>query len=107
MLAGYIYNSLLTGWPYFLQMIGDAEIATQFVQGKLQASVTTVTAPGNAYFLAKAISEILPGIGVTAPAVERYIRQARRKLAVVQPRKHVPNEVDASATVPRAPPPCD
>jgi hypothetical protein len=61
-LAGYIYNSLLTGRPYFLQMIEDAEIATRFVQGKLQASVTTVTAPGNAYFLAKAISEILPGI---------------------------------------------
>ena len=61
-LAGYIYNSLLTGRPYFLQMIEDAEIATRFVQGKLQARVTAVTAPENGYFLAKAISETLPGI---------------------------------------------
>jgi pimeloyl-ACP methyl ester carboxylesterase len=60
-LAGYIYNSLLTGRPYFLQMIEDAEIAMRFVQGKLQARVTTVTAPEKGYFLAKAISETLPG----------------------------------------------
>ncbi len=61
-LAGYIYNSLLTGRPYFLQMIEDAEIATRFVQEKVQARVTTVTAPENGYFLAKVVSETLPGI---------------------------------------------
>ncbi|MDP9338539.1 MAG: acetylxylan esterase [Acidobacteriota bacterium] len=61
-LAGYVYNSLLTGRPYFLQMIEDAEIATRFVRGTLDARVTTVTATGNGYFLAKTISETLPGI---------------------------------------------
>ena len=61
-LAGYVYNSLLTGRPYFLQMIEDSEIATRFIQGKLGGRVSAVTAPENGYFLAKAISETLPGI---------------------------------------------
>ncbi len=35
-LAGYVYNSLLTGRPYFLQMIEDFEIASRFSQSVLQ-----------------------------------------------------------------------
>ena len=31
-LADYVYNSLLTGRPFFLQMIEDVEIATRFAQ---------------------------------------------------------------------------
>ncbi len=61
-LAGYVYNSLLTGRPHFLQMIEDAEIAKRFVQEKLDARVTAVTSPEIGYFLAKTISETLPGI---------------------------------------------
>ncbi|MEA2063722.1 MAG: acetylxylan esterase [Gemmatimonadota bacterium] len=34
-LANYVYNSLLTGRPYFLQMIEDAEIVARFVKQKL------------------------------------------------------------------------
>ena len=36
-LADYVYNSLLTGRPYFLQMIEDAEIAIRFSRLKLHA----------------------------------------------------------------------
>jgi cephalosporin-C deacetylase-like acetyl esterase len=61
-LANYVYNSLLTGRPYFLQMIEDAEVARQFAAQKLHANVVAVTAAGNAYTLASAIAETLPGM---------------------------------------------
>jgi hypothetical protein len=61
-LAGYVYNSILTGRPYFLQLIEDAEITSRFAEEKLRVRVTAVTAPGNAYTLASAISETLPNI---------------------------------------------
>jgi pimeloyl-ACP methyl ester carboxylesterase len=61
-LAGYVYNSILTGRPYFLQLIEDAEIAARFANEKLHLRVTAVTAPGNAYTLASAISETLANI---------------------------------------------
>jgi pimeloyl-ACP methyl ester carboxylesterase len=61
-LADYVYNSILTGRPYFLQLIEDAEIAARFADEKLRVRVTAVTAPGNAYTLASAISETLPNI---------------------------------------------
>jgi hypothetical protein len=61
-LAGYVYNSILTGRPYFLQLIEDAEIASRFVDARLGARVTAVTAPGDAQTLAGAISETLPNI---------------------------------------------
>lgn len=63
-LADYVYNSLLVGRPYFLQMIEDAEIATRFSREKLGAAVTAVTAPGIGYSLAKDISETLPDIAL-------------------------------------------
>jgi len=62
-LADYVYNSLLTGRPYFLQMIEDAEIATRFVHAKVDAHAeVTVTGVGNTHTLAIAVSETLPGI---------------------------------------------
>jgi cephalosporin-C deacetylase-like acetyl esterase len=61
-LAGYVYNSILTGRPYFLQMVEDAEIAGRFAGEKLGARVNAVTAPGDGYSLAKVISETLPGV---------------------------------------------
>jgi len=61
-LANYVYNSLLTGRPYFLQMIEDAEIASRFVKEKLQRNVTAVTASGDNGSVANAIAEVFPGI---------------------------------------------
>jgi len=63
-LANYVYNSLLTGRPYFLEMIEDAEIARRFAAQKLHANVVAVTAAGDAYTLASAIAETLPGMSL-------------------------------------------
>jgi cephalosporin-C deacetylase-like acetyl esterase len=65
-LADYVYNSLLTGRPYFLQMIEDAEIAAQFSRVKFNTKQLAVTAEGDAYTLAHSIAETLPGIKLLA-----------------------------------------
>lgn len=62
-LANYVYNSLLTGRPYFLQMIEDAEIVSRFVQEKVGAkSGMAVTGTNHGYTLASAVAETLPNI---------------------------------------------
>ena len=62
-LADYVYNSLLTGRPYFLQMIEDVEIATRFVRAKVDVHAkVTVTGMGSAFTLASAVSATLPSI---------------------------------------------
>ena len=61
-LSNHVYNSLLIGRPYFLQMIEDAEIAGRFAREKLGAKVEAVTAPGDGYTLASAIAGTLPGV---------------------------------------------
>ncbi len=62
-LADYVYNSLLTGRPYFLQMIEDVEIAAHFAHEKINVtSEVAVLGLGDAYTLAYAASEVLPGI---------------------------------------------
>jgi Prolyl oligopeptidase family len=65
-LANHVYNSLLTGRPYFLQMMEDAEIAGRFALEKLGTKVEAVTAPGVGYTLASAIAETLPGVELLA-----------------------------------------
>ena len=60
-LADYVYNSVLTGRPYFLQMIEDVEIAARFAQEKLNAQAEfTVSGSGEASTLASAAAETLP-----------------------------------------------
>jgi hypothetical protein len=61
-LANHVYNSLLVGRPYFLQMMEDAEIASRFAAEKLGAKVAAVSGRGDAYTLAVAISETLGGV---------------------------------------------
>lgn len=64
-LADYVYNSVLAGRPYFLEMIEDVEIATRFVRQTIDGqSEFAVTGVGNAYTLASAVSEVLPGVGL-------------------------------------------
>jgi len=64
-LADYVYNSLLTGRPYFLQMIEDAEIATRFVKAQVNPRAEiVVTGEKDAFTLAGAIAETLPKIKV-------------------------------------------
>ena len=61
-LADYVYNSLMTGRPYFLQMIEDVEITTEFVHEKINQQSERVLGMGDAYPLARAASEVLPNI---------------------------------------------
>src|SRR5205814_3660768 len=61
-LANHVYNSLLTGRPYFLQMIEDAEIGILFAKERLGAKAVTVMGKGDAYTIAAGISEALPGV---------------------------------------------
>ena len=61
-LADYVYNSLLTGRPYFLQMIEDAEIATRFSHLKLHAGDFSVASDEEGFTLANAITETLPSV---------------------------------------------
>jgi pimeloyl-ACP methyl ester carboxylesterase len=61
-LGGYVYNSLLTGRPYFLQMIEDAEIAVRFSREQLHAEGFSVASEGEGATLAVAIAETLPSI---------------------------------------------
>jgi hypothetical protein len=62
-LADYVYNSLLTGRPYFLQMIEDVEIAARFTSAKLPpGSAFAVIGTGDAFTVANAASETLPHI---------------------------------------------
>jgi hypothetical protein len=61
-LADYVYNSLLTGRPYFLQMIEDAEIAVRFSRLKLQAGGFSVASDEEGFTLANAIAGTLPAV---------------------------------------------
>jgi dienelactone hydrolase len=61
-LAGYVYNSLLTGRPYFLQMIEDAEIAMRFSELQLHVGDLSVASDGESVTLAAAIGEAVPSV---------------------------------------------
>jgi dienelactone hydrolase len=61
-LADYVYNSLLTGRPYFLQMIEDAEIAMRFSRLKLHAGDFSVASDEEGAMLANAIAGTLPAV---------------------------------------------
>ncbi len=59
-LADYVYNSILTGRPYFLQMIEDVEIALRFSRAQFDSGPELfVTGTGNGYALASSASETL------------------------------------------------
>jgi hypothetical protein len=62
-LADYVYNSVLTGRPYLLQMIEDVEIATRFASQKINHnSKFAVIGAGDACTLSSAVAETLPNI---------------------------------------------
>jgi hypothetical protein len=73
-LADYVYNSLLTGRPYFLQMIEDAEIASLFARTKLSSGEISITAKGEAYTLAYSVAEVIDGIKLKPQPDERIMK---------------------------------
>jgi hypothetical protein len=68
-LADYVYNSLLTGRPYFLQLMDDIEIAKLFVRKRdanLPRQPITLAASGDAYTLAVRFKEVDPQVKILA-----------------------------------------
>jgi hypothetical protein len=59
-MANYVYNSLLIGRPYFLQMIEDTEIVLRFAQSHLQIEEMQVHAKDKTALLAQKLVEIFP-----------------------------------------------
>src|SRR3984885_10327143 len=59
-LAGYVYNSLLTGRPYFLQTMDDLKIAELFIRSRNTPShlPLSIAATDDAYSLAIQFSKI-------------------------------------------------
>ena len=60
--SNYVYNALLTGRPYFLQMIEDTEIVSRFIQSHLKAREIQATATDEAKIVLREIVETLPAI---------------------------------------------
>jgi cephalosporin-C deacetylase-like acetyl esterase len=67
-LADYVYNSLLTGRPYFLQLMDDLKIAELFIRSRSTRSDAPVSidATNDAYELATRFSEIDQEVNVLA-----------------------------------------
>jgi hypothetical protein len=61
-LANHAYNALLTGRPYFLELIEDAEIAVRFARERLGASRVEVAGRGPARTWAAAVARAVPGV---------------------------------------------
>lgn len=65
-LANQVYNSLLLGRPYLLEIIEDAEIARHFAAHRLGVKITAVTSPGDGFTAASSIASTLPGLKLLA-----------------------------------------
>jgi dienelactone hydrolase len=61
-LANHVYNALLNGRPYLLQLIEDVEIAALFAREHLGAEVVVVSGRGEAAVVAAAAADVLEGI---------------------------------------------
>ncbi len=74
-LGGYVYNSLLTGRPYFLQLMDDVQIAARFISSREPNPVLPLTLAevGEASGVATSVQQIepdykiLPGTHPLAP----------------------------------------
>jgi len=73
-LADYVYNSLLTGRPYLLQLIEDAEIAARFARVHLNATDVAMTGDGDAYTLAHDAAATVRGLRLLPNANGRVLR---------------------------------
>jgi dienelactone hydrolase len=77
-MADYVYNSILTGRPYFLQMMDDIKIAVLFIRSKsasFSKSPAIFAATFQSYSLASWFKEIDPSVKIlsasaTGPALD-------------------------------------
>jgi hypothetical protein len=88
-LADYVYNSLLTGRPYFLQVIEDAEIASRFSRETLHASTISIASDAQGSGLADAIAQTLPGVKLSSDPTTDSIKWSD---LVIQRREQWPIE---------------
>ncbi len=65
-MANYVYNTLLTGRPYFLQMVEDVEIVARFAGGRLGIDKLAITGRGKAHTVAAAAAGSLDGLELLA-----------------------------------------
>jgi hypothetical protein len=72
-LANYVYNSLLIGRPYFLQMIEDTEIVVRFAAESLKLSGFSVIGADEAGLLASSIAEVIPGVALAPGQVNHQM----------------------------------
>jgi cephalosporin-C deacetylase-like acetyl esterase len=81
--ANYAYNAILTGRPYFLQMIEDTEIVSRFAQFQLKAKEIEITATTDTKMLACEIVETLPNIqpkskeDINGPSWSEIVKEKR------------------------------
>ncbi|MBP1633996.1 MAG: Alpha/beta hydrolase family protein [Acidobacteria bacterium] len=69
-LANHVYNALLTGRPYFLEMLEDVEIAARFSRVQLGAGRVVAAGRGEAGLLARSAGQVLRGVEwLPAPGV--------------------------------------
>jgi len=61
-LANHVYNALLTGRPYVLEMVEDVEIAGRFARETLCARSLAVAGRGEARVVAALAAEVLPDL---------------------------------------------
>jgi hypothetical protein len=61
-MANYVYNSLLLGRPYFLEMIEDTEIAITFARDQLGIKEITLAGTEDTQLLIQQITKVIPGI---------------------------------------------
>ena len=61
-LGNYVYNSLLTGRPYFFQLLDDAHVVIQFSKEKLGRAPAAIAAEGDNYALANYVSRVVPNL---------------------------------------------
>jgi hypothetical protein len=74
-LADYVYNSVLTGRLYLLQMIEDVEIAMRFADQKISHNAeSAVIGTGDAFTLSSAVAETLPNIKLLSQPDEHVVK---------------------------------
>src|SRR5207245_8633810 len=61
-LANHVYNALLTGRPYVLEMVEDVEVAAPSAREKLGARALAVAGRGEARVVAALAAEVLPDL---------------------------------------------
>jgi hypothetical protein len=70
-MGNYVYNTLLTGRPYFLQMLEDVEIVKKFAAGKLGLADLAISGARQYHTVAAAAAGALDGLTLRpAPGAE-------------------------------------